>query len=320
MGSTTASQQHIPYGVPQGSILGPILFNIHVNDVSNYINDCLLVQYADDNQFLHSGTIHEINTLISRTENTLKQIRLYFLENGLKLNTSKTQCVFIGTRQLLAHVPNNTIIRCADSDIQSSMNAKNLSVYQDTYMTFDKHISEIIKKAMGTLMFINKNKDYFDKATRVTILQTLVLSVLKHGITIWGTTNSTLRDKVQKVQNFAIKIADGKAKKFDHVTPLYDKWLRIKDCITLSFVTSVFKHRINTYPGHLSLPTVSTVTQSTTRQQNNLYVPRTNTDTGARAFSVLGPKLWNDLPSDIKNSSNLNTLKRKLKEKLLTSV
>ncbi len=99
------------------------------------------------------------------------------------------------------------------------------------------------------------------------------------------TTNSTLIDKVQKIQNFAMKTADGKAKKFDHATPLYEefKWLLIKGCITLSFATSVFKHRINTYPGHLPLPTVSTVTQSTTRQQHNLYVPRTNTDTGARA-------------------------------------
>ncbi len=140
--------QHIPYGVPQGSILGPIHFNVHVNDMFSYINDCLLVQYAEDTQFLHSGTITEINTLISRTENTLKQIRSHFLENGLKLNTDKTHCVFIGTRQLLAIVPDNTIIRCVDSDLQPSMNAKNLGEYLDNYMTFEKHVNEIIKKAM----------------------------------------------------------------------------------------------------------------------------------------------------------------------------
>ncbi len=169
-------------------------------------------------------------------------------------------------------------------------------------MTFDKHISEIIKKAMGTLMFINRNKYYFDKGTRVTILQILVLRVLKHGVTIWGTTNSKLIDKVQKLQNFAIKIADGKARKFDHVTPLYEKfkWLKIEDCITFSLVVAIFKHRINTYPDHLPLPTVSIMTHSTMRQQHNLYVPRAHTDTGARAFYVRGTKLWNHLPSKIK--------------------
>ncbi len=74
---------------------------------------------------------------------------------------------------------------------------------------------------MGTLMFINRNKKYFNKETRITILQTLVLSILNHGITVWGTTNSTLINKIQKVQNFAIKIADGQAKKIDPVTPLF---------------------------------------------------------------------------------------------------
>ncbi len=57
---------------------------------------------------------------------------------------------------------------------------------------------------MGSLMFIKKNKHHFDKETRTTILQSLVLSTIKYGITIWGTTNSTLLNKVQKVQNFAI--------------------------------------------------------------------------------------------------------------------
>ncbi len=123
--------------------------------MASHINNCLLVQYADNTQFLHCGNISEIDTLITRTENTLTQIRSYFLKNDLKLNTNKTQCVFLDTRQLLAHIPNNTIIRCADSDIRPSLNAKNLGIYLDSYMTGDKHVNERIKNAMGTLMFMS---------------------------------------------------------------------------------------------------------------------------------------------------------------------
>lgn len=321
--NTVSSRQAVPYGVPQGSILGPLLFNIYVNDMPKHITNCILVQYADDTQFLHSGNINNISSIISKTENTLKQVRKYFLENGLKLNTNKTQCLFLGTRQLLAHIPHNTTIRCAGSDIQPSTHAKNLGIYLDSYLTFEKHTSEIIKKAMGTLMFVNRNKDYFTKDTRITILQTLVLSALNYGITVWGTTNSTILNKVQKIQNFTIKVADGKARKFDHVTPLFKelKWLRVKELVTFNLIITVFKYKIKEYPDHiLPLQTVNNVTNSTTRQQNNLYVRRTNTDTGARAISVLGPKLWNSLPPEVKDSVSLSTLKSKLRKYLLASI
>ncbi len=132
----------------------------------------------------------------------------------------------------------------AVGNIQPSLTAKKLGIHFDSYLTFDKHINETIKKAMGTLMFINRNKKYFSKETRITILQTLVLSILNHGITVWGTTNSTLINKIQKVQNFAIKVADGQAKKNDHVTPQFKemKWLRVKDLITFKIITTIFKH------------------------------------------------------------------------------
>ncbi len=113
----------------------------------------------------------QINTLVTRTKNTLQQLRSYFLENDLKLNADKTQCIFVGTRQLLAHIPHNTVIRCAGSNIQPSLTAKNLGLHFDSYLTFDKHINETIKKAMTTLMFINRKKNYFIKETRVTTQQ-----------------------------------------------------------------------------------------------------------------------------------------------------
>ncbi len=95
------------------------------------------------------------------------------------------------------------------------------------------------------------------------------LSNIKYGITIWGTTNSTLINKVQKLQNFAIKVADGKARKYDYVTPLFKdlQWIKIKDLITFNLITKVFKQKIKDYPDHiLSLPIVNYMTDSTTRQ------------------------------------------------------
>ncbi len=137
--------------------------------------------------------------------------------------------MYLPRHHLLAHIPNNTIIRCADHVIQPSFQVDNLGLHLDSYMTLDRHISEMTKKTMGTLIFINRHKNLFNKKTHIIIVQTLALSIIKYDITVWGTTNSTLINKVQKLQNFAIKVVDGKARKYDHVTPLFKdlQWLKI---------------------------------------------------------------------------------------------
>lgn len=94
-----SDNRNVNFGVPQGSILGPILFGIYVNDLSEHVNG-LIVQYADDTQILHTGNVDNIHELIKDTETTLKQCKNYFLSNGLLLNPCKTQCIFLGNRQL----------------------------------------------------------------------------------------------------------------------------------------------------------------------------------------------------------------------------
>ncbi len=134
LNSTVSNKLNVAYGVPQGSILGPVLFSIYVNDLNESINECCLTQYADDTQFLHADTPNNLVALISRTEETLRNVKQYFLRNGLMLNSKKTQCIFIGNRQLLSQIPPNTIIDCDGDFIYPSSHVKNLGVFIDKYM------------------------------------------------------------------------------------------------------------------------------------------------------------------------------------------
>lgn len=143
-----STPQDISYGVPQGSILGPILFIIFVNDISEYIKDCLLVLYADDTQLLLTGTISNLNDLIKRAEATLIAAKSYFQRNGLTVNEAKTQCIFIGSRQYISRIPEDTVLKFNDNNLTPSKYVKNLGVYMDQYMLFDTHIDEMAKKLL----------------------------------------------------------------------------------------------------------------------------------------------------------------------------
>ncbi len=124
-----SSQLHLEYDVLQGSILGPVLFTVYVNDMQEHFNDCTLIQYADDTQFLHSASLQDLHTLVKNVETTLSRAVSYFSKNGLMLNSQKTQCMYIGSRQSPSKIPDNVTILLCGSKIEPSNNVKSLDLY-----------------------------------------------------------------------------------------------------------------------------------------------------------------------------------------------
>ncbi len=169
-------------------------------------------------------------------------------------------------------------------------------------------------------MFINQVSGNFDRTTRKTVVQSLVLSLMNYCISIWGCTNKTLIHSVQKMQNFAAKIVTGGARKYYHVSPILKEleWLTVIDKYYLEKCATLYRSVKGLYPDwHLNLSTVRENTIARTRQVNKMYVHRTRTDIGARATNVCGYKLWNDLPHCITYSVNLRSFKSNLRKLLL---
>ena len=188
--------------------------------MSEALKQYFLVQYADDSQIILSAKVQDLDNLIKRGERALMEAKTYFKKNGLNVNEQKTQCIFMGSRQLIAQIPQDTKIFFGNTAIIPSKSVKNLGIYMDQIMLFDVHINHMSRKVNGILIMINKMKDRLDKDARLIIVQSLALSVINYSSRVWGMTTREQIDRVQKLQNFAAKIVQGSAKKYDHVSPI----------------------------------------------------------------------------------------------------
>ena len=310
-----STPRKVSFGVPQGSILGPILFSIYVNDLAESITECLVIQYADDTQVLITGDSNNPSELIKKAESILINIKIYFQKNGLLLNENKTQCILIGSRQYVTRIQDDLKINFNGNVIIPSKTVKNLGVYFDRYMLFDTHIDEMCKKVTGTLMYLSRIKDCFDTPTRVMVVQSLVLSLIYYCTTVWGATNKTQIERVQKLQNFAARVALGGIGKYEHITPALKKleWLRIEEKCSFDICLLVNKILKKQLPDWLfKLSTVNEIRGTTTRQCDSLFIPNTSTNMGQKMLTVRGPAIWNNIPEQVRNAGSITSLKYRM--------
>ncbi len=153
MGQSLSSSFSCRYGVPQGSVLGSLLFTVYVCPISHLTtaHNIDLYQYADDAQLLIALTPSSYSPNISCLKCCLTSLHSWFLQNGLALNPSKTESILLGTRQRLASFTNLSSIAVADSSISLSPHIKTLGVILDSHLSFDNHVRTISRSVMGSI-------------------------------------------------------------------------------------------------------------------------------------------------------------------------
>ena len=180
----------VTHGVPQGSILSPLLFSIYTNDLPSATKDCLLESYVDDSKVLLFFPIK--NKLEAKTmlEEDLTRVASWCCVNSLLINPIKTKFLLFGTPQLLNRFSEGLSLNFLGKTLHPVFSAKDLGVTIDSYLKFDEHISKTVSSCMSKLCQINRIRHLLDHQTLSLIVQActdtkqiilLFIGLVKHG-------------------------------------------------------------------------------------------------------------------------------------------
>ena len=202
IGDAVSKVLPLEFGVPQGSILGPVLFTIYVNDLLSVPKRCLSASYVDDCKLYLSFSPAELRTSILALNEDLTRISQWCCKNSLLINPDKTKVLTIGVPQLLKKLSSFSIT-LFDKEITPVPVVKDLGVFLDTCLSYNEHITETASKCLFKLYQINRIKHLLDRKTLLLVINYFVFNKLQYCSTVWSNTSSSNIDKLQKVQNFA---------------------------------------------------------------------------------------------------------------------
>ena len=223
----------VRFGVPQGSMAGPILFSLFTNDLHCHLPECRVIAYADDTQLLDRSLPDPQNlaSLKVRVENSLNVMQRWFSSNSLKMNPQKTDFILIGIRQTISKTE-NFHLSITGSVSKPSPTIKLLGVTFDPYLTWGAHITQIVRRCNALLISLSKFRHHFDQETIKLLIETHVFPHILYCISVWGGTTKNHLTRIQKLINFSARIVTGLRRR-ERVGPALASlgWTRVEQLV-----------------------------------------------------------------------------------------
>ena len=307
-------------GVAQGSVLGPVLYNIYSRSVKKTFTGCgfACLAFADDkNGYMLFSLSCEYDIFKTKVPECLEQVQSWASEHLLKLNKEKTEILVFGNTAFLKNLTIHGVFTDINekSCIRFAESAKYLGVWLDTHLTFDVHVSNLLSSGYAKLRKIRTYRKHLSKEDTEILVHAFITSKLDNCNSLLVGVNSKLLRKVQKLQNAAIRTVYQLPIR-SSVSNCYKElhWLNVEQRITFKIILFVFKAINGKSPNSISvLIHIKDPVRMTVKE--NLFFPKSVL--GRRAFCYLGPRYWNILPNDIRQCIHIDKFKGLLKSHLL---
>ena len=311
-----SSMQTVQCGIPQGSVLGPLLFIIYTNDLPHCLSNSKVILFADDTTIFK--TSNDLIDLYHSINADLQNISQWFNSNKLYLNVKKTQYILFKLNK--REISQDLKIKLGGEVLERKRTIKFLGITLDDNLTWQGQIEKVKSKLTNSLYALRRVKHVLAKYNLKIIYFDLFHPHLEYGLILWGAANATLVNKLFVLQKKAIRLVTGSCYN-EHTNPLFSqlKILKLTDMYELHLAKFIY----SLYNSFLPLPLQNYFTKNCqihnydTRNRENPRIPLHRTNVAARSIFSKSYSLWYTMNPDIKSASSLHVFAHRYKMYLI---
>ena len=299
-----SSWKEIFHGIPQGSILGPFIFNIFLCDLFYFLEGVAVVSYADDTT---PYTANKTNDLVIKEIERFSEVLFKWFDfNYMKINSGKSHILFSGNDNVSANIDNHTIISENKNEL--------LGIILGSKLSFEDHINNLCKKASQKLNALAVIAPYMCLEKMKTVMKAYVASQFGYCPLVWMFHSKSLNNKINSLQERALRITYGdRSSSFESLLKK-DNSVSIHHRNIQALPTEMFKVKNNIAP-EIMKELFAPKTSSYDLRNNNSFKRRRVKSVwhGTKLVSYLDPKIWDLVPNEIKESESFDAFKFKIK-------
>ena len=316
-----SNKNTVTIGVPQGSVLGPTLFMLFINDISQNSGTGICNLYADDViVYCHGSTVHEVNVNL---QDCVSQLTAWYNNNKLSINIGKSETMLVSSgRRIISDYLDITI---NGENLKSVQCANYLGMKLDCHLSWNDYVDKLCSSVACKLNRIRRFKSIVSTDVMRKIYLTTIQPCIDYGISVWGQTSECNLMKIQRLQNYAARLVTNN---FDYYNCRSSElikglnWMTVRQRCAYFTIVLMFKCIHGLAPFYLVNNIVMNfdVNGLNTRSHPmNVYLPNVTSQLAKRSFNYTGASLWNGLPAVLKDITDINIFKRKLRLHILMS-